>query len=176
MVAMHGRESLVSLREKFMSGDYNFFLKSIESGEETKIEKFSEVQKHVLEDKGFEVLYDYTSEKIAKLRDVWDQNPSVNIIYSWKYQNLEICIKANENNEIATPELLCWEEDDSHNRYCYVLALWDKTKEGWELRFIGSRPFEVFEEKYSLELDKVWQGLYVCQKILDALYEGTRYV
>lgn len=176
MTAMHGRESLVSLREKFMSGDYNFFLKSIESGEEIRIEKFSEVQKHVLEDKGFEVLYEYSSEKIANLRNSCDQNPSVNIVYSWKYQNLEISIKTNENNEITTPELLCWEEDSNHNRYCYVLALWDKTKEGWELRFIGSRPFKIFEEKYSLELDKVWQGLDGCQKLLDALYEVTRYV
>lgn len=176
MTAMHGLESLVSLREKFMSGDYNFFLKSIDTGEETKIEKFSDVQKHVLEDKGFEVLYEYSSEKIANLRNSCDQNPSVNIMYSWKYQNLEIFIKTNKNNEITTPELICWEEDSSHNRYCYVLAVWNKTSEGWELKYIGSRPFEIFEKKVELELDKVWQGLDGCQKILDALFEVTGYV
>ena len=77
---------------------------------------------------------------------------------------------------LNTPEVLCWCEDENHNRYCYVLAMWEKTSEGYELRSVGSRLFNVFEEKVTLDLEKVWQGLKGCQKVLDALYEVTRYV
>ena len=176
MIAKHGSESLISLKKKFESGDYYFILKSQETGEEIPITKFSDVQKHVLEDKGFEVWYDYSSEKIAKLRELYHKDPTVNIVYSWKYNDLEIVIKTDENNEILTPDVLCWCEDEDHNRYCYVLAMWEKTSEGYELRSVGSRLFNVFEEKVTLDLEKVWQGLKGCQKVLDALYEVTRYV
>ena len=75
----------------------------------------------------------------------------------------------------------------------YLTGVWKDLAERSDNKFMGinkitfskyyelpgiifDRLFNVFEEKVTLDLEKVWQGLKGCQKVLDALYEVTRYV
>ena len=131
---------------------------------------------NILEDKGFEVGYDLTNEEIARIREGLAKKPDVSLNYSWKYRDIEIVIHTNDKGEITTPEILCWQEDDSKNRSCYVIGMWEKDSEGWDLRFIGSRPFNVFEDDWGLDIETLWKGIQACQKILNAHFEVTKYV
>jgi hypothetical protein len=40
-------------------------------------------------------------------------------------------------------EIIRWFKRDGSSDYCIVVAYWTKTKEGWDLKFVGNRPFEV---------------------------------
>ena len=67
-------------------------------------------------------------------------------------------------------EIVKWDKmklDGEEKEYCYTLATWQKDGEGWELRFVGSRPFE---------LDGIgifWELADFGQKCLDALFDLT---
>lgn len=176
MTFPHGSESIMSLKRKFDSGIYRFVLREIGTKDDNEINDFVDIIYHIMEDKGFEIGYEYTSKKIQELREEMNKNPTVEINYHWNYRNLEITIKTDEKGEIISPQLVCWEEDESHNRYCYALAMWKKDSEGWEIRFLGSRPFNVLENDNCLDLEKVWKGIKGCQEMLNALFEVQRNV
>jgi hypothetical protein len=38
-------------------------------------------------------------------------------------------------------EIVCW-QGEAEKEYCYSLAMWYKDSEGWNLRFVGNRPFD----------------------------------
>jgi len=40
------------------------------------------------------------------------------------------------------PEIICWVKKDDGSEYCYTLALWVEDSEGWDLKFVGDRPFD----------------------------------
>ena len=67
-------------------------------------------------------------------------------------------------------EIVKWdkmESDGEEKEYCFTLAVWDKNSEGWELRFVGSRPFEL----YGMEI--FWELTTFGQKYLNALFDLT---
>lgn len=48
-------------------------------------------------------------------------------------------------------EIVRWKKDKSPNvepgkEFCYSLAIWERDKEGFYLRFVGDRPFEVADD------------------------------
>ena len=61
-------------------------------------------------------------------------------------------------------ELVKWLKEDNQ-KYCIVIAFFDKTCEGCEIRFIGKRPFNVENNKL------VWAMLKYGQTIVDAEVE-----
>ena len=63
------------------------------------------------------------------------------------------------------PEIVKW---DANFEHCYVLAIFDQDKEGYNLRFIGSSPFSEDHEDF-MRLAQL------AQTILDSLYRMDRY-
>lgn len=43
--------------------------------------------------------------------------------------------------EHVPAQIIKWDESDG-KEFCYVLAYWNKTKEGYDLLFVGDRPFK----------------------------------
>lgn len=41
----------------------------------------------------------------------------------------------------TTAEIIKWERDDE-KQYCFAVAYWTRDKEGYDLRFVGDRPFD----------------------------------
>lgn len=93
--------------------------------------------------------------------------------FSWKYKDYELkaCPKRlarfsdDEKNE--TINLVKWSETWDGKRYCLSLAYFVRYKEGYELNFVGNRPFEDIAPE---DLPKVWEALKTAQVVLDAFF------
>ena len=93
--------------------------------------------------------------------------------FNWEYKNyaLKACPKRlvrfkNEPNE--TIDFIKYDTDSNGERYCYSLAYWRKDDEGYELKFVGDRPFKHIEPE---DIEVVWKALRVAQKVLDGWFE-----
>ena len=42
----------------------------------------------------------------------------------------------------TTAEIIYWDMDSKNEPYCYAVAFWKPSKEGFDLHFVGSRPFD----------------------------------
>jgi len=59
-------------------------------------------------------------------------------------------------------ELIHWFFKRDEEEFCIVIALYEPKSEGYEIRFIGKRPFEVEDH------DLLWKMLKYGQKVADA--------
>jgi hypothetical protein len=65
------------------------------------------------------------------------------------------------------PEIIAWNSSsNSEHEYCYTLARWEKSKEGYDLKFIGPRPF-----KDEIDSKLFWELAKYGQKIVDADFD-----
>jgi hypothetical protein len=65
------------------------------------------------------------------------------------------------------PEIIAWNfSNNSDQEYCYTLARWEKTSEGYDLKFIGSRPFQD-----EIDSNLFWELAKYGQKIVDADFD-----
>lgn len=55
-------------------------------------------------------------------------------------------IKDYPNNHNPEAELVKWDKVEGKDPTCYTCAIWDKDKEGWTMRSVGSRFFEVTDK------------------------------
>lgn len=84
--------------------------------------------------------------------------------FNFRIENLEVrsCEKhllLEEKHEIA--EIIKWEKDvNDKKEYCYAIAYWNKTKEGYDLLFMGDRPFKIDKNIF-------WQLAEQGQKLLE---------
>jgi len=62
-----------------------------------------------------------------------------------------------------TAEIVEWAADDSH---CWAIAYWIKGKEGYDLKFVGDRPFANTVDKYTF-----WMLAKAGQMILEQFFE-----
>lgn len=60
-------------------------------------------------------------------------------------------------------EIVIWRARDTGSEFCFSLLIWNKKSEGWELRFVGDRPFG-----YEVDHDLLWSLMRYGQDILDA--------
>lgn len=60
-------------------------------------------------------------------------------------------------------EIVKWAEGTDKNKYCFTVAYWEKSKEGYNLLFVGGRPFD---EDSMLFMKLAKQG----QQMLDAAF------
>jgi hypothetical protein len=58
--------------------------------------------------------------------------------------------------------------DDKHSS-CYVIAGWQRTDEGYELRFVGSRPMQDIEPE---EISQIWRQIRAAQAMLDEYWKA----
>ena len=69
-------------------------------------------------------------------------------------------------------EIVCWyqmEDAVDSKPYCYTLLQWFCNSEGWDIKFVGDRPFKYIQEELtkSVPLNKFWSFLEFCQAYLD---------
>jgi hypothetical protein len=57
-----------------------------------------------------------------------------------------------------TAEIVKWAKDAGKKEYCWTVAYWNKHKEGYDLRFVGNRPFDVNSDIF-MKLAKQGQQL-----------------
>ena len=89
--------------------------------------------------------------------------------FNWTYKDYELraCPKQlvrldNEPNE--TIDLVKWDSNGNSKPYCFSLAYWRKNKDGYELYFVGDRPFKYIEPE---DIEIIWKALQLAQKVLD---------
>jgi hypothetical protein len=63
-----------------------------------------------------------------------------------------------QSGEHVTGEVVEWFPKDGGGEYCYTLAYWNKTPEGFELKFVGDRPFRCESSTVFWDLAKELQG------------------
>ena len=94
--------------------------------------------------------------------------------FNWEYKDyaLRACPKRlarfEEDEPNETIDFVKYDTDSNGKRYCYSLAYWKKDNEGYELKFVGGRPFRYIESE---DIEVVWQALRVAQKVLDGWFE-----
>ena len=94
--------------------------------------------------------------------------------FSWRYEDYElracpkrlVAFEGGEPNE--TIDFIKWQTDSSGERYCFSLAYWRRDDEGYELKFVGNRPFVYIEPEH---IEIIWKALRVAQKVLDAWFD-----
>lgn len=50
------------------------------------------------------------------------------------------------SNEEQSPEIVCYQRSDSGRESCYTLAFFEKTKEGYDIRTVGTRLIDAFAD------------------------------
>lgn len=50
------------------------------------------------------------------------------------------------SGEERSPEVVCYQRSDSGRESCYTLAFFEKTKEGYDLRTVGTRLIDAFSD------------------------------
>jgi hypothetical protein len=58
-----------------------------------------------------------------------------------------------------------WKRSDSDTESCHTLLWWTRGKEGYDIEFIGGRPFEYDQNKV------LWEIMKYGQKVLDAVFD-----
>lgn len=66
------------------------------------------------------------------------------------------------------PEIVFWKTSESGKDYCYTVARWEIGGEGWELKFVGSRPFND-----EIDKDLFWKMIKFGDKVSNAFFELT---
>ena len=87
--------------------------------------------------------------------------------FSLRIEGLEVrsCNKhLLDDGEHDRAEIVKWSKDKNEKEYCFTIAYWNKGEEGYDLQFVGSRPFDVDGEIF-MKLAK--QG----QKMLDEEFD-----
>lgn len=85
-----------------------------------------------------------------------------------KYTNDRFRYDSDSAIRRAIPvELVKWDEGHHH---CYVVAWWIRDDEGYELHFVGGRPFRDISPE---EMAAIWPQLQAAQTMLDAYFDAT---
>ena len=63
-----------------------------------------------------------------------------------KYNGLEKTITGKDTSDIY--EFVQWITDDSNKEFCIVIAFADKTTDGYNIRSVGMRPWELDEQDF----------------------------
>lgn len=92
--------------------------------------------------------------------------------FFWRFKNFAIRTVHQDWHDRNSPLLknhpieLVKFFDDTYTK-CYVVALFELNDEGYELHFIGDRPFKDIDAN---EIKEIWIQLQASQKMLDAYF------
>lgn len=81
-----------------------------------------------------------------------------------KLRNLEFRVM-----EDRFPEIVCWFDYES-KKACYTVARWNRNSEGYNIEFIGDRPFDD-----KIDANDVWELMKYGQKVLNATFRLEEY-
>lgn len=71
-------------------------------------------------------------------------------------------------DEEMSPEIVCYQRSDSGRESCYVLAFFEKTKEGYDLRTLGTRLVDAFADGV-IDNNLFIDAIKYFHKVLDAI-------
>lgn len=72
------------------------------------------------------------------------------------------------SNEERSPEIVCYQRSDDGRESCYTLAFFEKTKEGYDLRTVGTRLIDAFADGV-IDNNSFIDAIKYFHKILDAV-------
>lgn len=72
-------------------------------------------------------------------------------------------------SEERFPEIVAW-QPYGDKESCYTLLRWAKNSEGWDVKFIGNRPFVWNRENFTAN-HLLWSLMEYAQKLLDAEFQ-----
>ncbi|MBQ2396620.1 MAG: hypothetical protein II304_06185 [Bacteroidales bacterium] len=75
--------------------------------------------------------------------------------------------KISSGEEIS-PEIVCYQRSDSGRESCYTLAFFEKTKEGYDLRTVGTRLVDAFADGV-IDNNLFIDAIKYFHKVLDAI-------
>ena len=75
--------------------------------------------------------------------------------------------KISSGEEIS-PEIVCYQRSDSGRESCYTLAFFEKTKEGYDLRTVGTRLIDAFADGV-IDNNLFIDAIKYFHKVLDAI-------
>lgn len=94
--------------------------------------------------------------------------------FSWKYKDYELracpkpLVKTRIYDKNETIDFVKWRTNSDGTKYCFSLAYWRRNSEGYDLRFVGNRPFDYIEVE---DLDTIWEALRMAQDVLNKWFE-----
>lgn len=71
-------------------------------------------------------------------------------------------------DEEMSPEIVCYQRSDSGRESCYVLAFFEKAKEGYDLRTLGTRLVDAFADGV-IDNNLFIDAIKYFHKVLDAI-------
>lgn len=76
--------------------------------------------------------------------------------FNFRVDDLEVrsCDYPNRKIKVVA-EIVKWQTEDT----CYIVAYWDKFSEGYELTFVGDRPFNLGRAELFMRIAKVGQEI-----------------
>lgn len=111
------------------------------------------------------------------LRSVITEMANKRFDFSWEFKNFKIETVHTDYKDKSSPlrkncpiQIIRY-FDDAHTS-CYIIAWFKLDDEGYELHFVGSRPFENISPD---EISTVWEQLQAAQKMLDAYFEACEH-
>jgi len=156
----NGLISIYKLERMFKEKDY-WRVYVYNKDDENLIEVDSLVNLYTYLAKGYSIAYDFVGNW-----NEYNEDKSDNMVFSWKLKNYGLSIHTNDNNTLDA-ELVKYENnkpDSECTPTCFVLAYWNRTKEGYELKFVLDRPFEDIDQE---DVGNIWQTMKTCQIILN---------
>ena len=94
--------------------------------------------------------------------------------FDWEYKDYELracpkrLVRFEDDEPNETIDFVKWQVDSSGKRSCFSLAYQTKDSEGYELNFVGDRPFKYIESE---DIEVIWKAMKVAQKVLDGWFE-----
>lgn len=94
--------------------------------------------------------------------------------FSWKYKDYELracpkcLVKTRIYDKNETIDFIKWATNSDDKKYCFSLAYWRREDEGYELKFVGNRPFDEIETE---DIEKVWGALRMAQNVLNEWFK-----
>jgi len=80
-----------------------------------------------------------------------------------RINNLEFIRNHSEKRDA---EIVCWQPKTDGTEYRYTILWYCLNKEGWQIEFVGDRPFTVVDEEGVL-----WDLMYYGQQVLNAEFK-----
>lgn len=96
--------------------------------------------------------------------------------FSFKYKDYELraCPKhlahITESDPNETIDFVKWKTRDDGTKYCFSIAYWQRSSEGYSLNFVGNRFVDNVEKE---DVSMLWQAITMAQKTLDSWFNMT---
>ena len=75
---------------------------------------------------------------------------------------------SSDSGEERSPEIVCYQRSDNRGEFCFTVAFFEKTKEGYDLRTVGTRLIDAFAEGV-IDNNLFIDAIKYFHKILDAI-------